>query len=222
MNTNEIAVIFDMDGVLIDSVGLNWQAYNQVLAEYGIIVPTENLHRYVGRTLTSQVRMLSEDFGQEIDEARFADESAKAKETLMANLQPMQGVTVLLERLRSSEVKVGIGTSSDRASTSQKLGTAGLSGFFEVSGVITQDDVTVHKPEPDVYLECAKRLGVKSKHCIVIEDAPAGIEAAHNAGMKCIAIRTPYVDSAQLEIADLVVNSADEITDEVIKELSSK
>lgn len=220
MSTGEIAVIFDMDGVLIDSVGRNWQVNNQVLANYGINVPDEKLHRYVGRTLSAQVQMLSEDFGKEIDEATFAEETRRVKETSKTKLEPMQGIVSLIGRLRDKDVKIGVGTSSDRVRTSQKLGSAGLADLFNEYEIVTQDDVPIHKPEPDVYLECAKRLGVKNEHCVVVEDAPAGIQAAHNAGMKCIAIRTPYVDLAQIEVADMVVDSADEITNEVIQGLT--
>lgn len=75
------------------------------------------------------------------------------------------------------------------------------------STIITADDVAKHKPAPDVYLQAADKLGVSFKDCIVFEDAPSGIKAAKNAGMKYIAVRTPYVDLSYLTEADLIVES---------------
>ena len=212
------AVIFDMDGVLIDSVGMNWQSYNAVLkGDYGVEVATNDIHKYVGRTLIDQIDMLNADYNINIDEDSFTTKTNEIKKEMFKSLQPMLGVKELLESLRANGIPVAVGTSSNLEITEDKLRVTGLLEYFDA--IVTSDHVSKHKPEPDVYLECAKQLGVKAKDCIVIEDAPAGIDSARAAGMKCLAVETPYVDTEQLRKADRVVDSLESISFETILDM---
>jgi HAD superfamily hydrolase (TIGR01509 family) len=204
------AVIFDMDGVLIDSVGMNWQSYNAVLkADYNVVVEPTDIHKYVGRTLKDQVDMLSADYKINIDGDSFTAKTNEIKKELLKSLQPMPGVKVLLDDLRKNNIPIAVGTSAPLEVTEDKLRTTGLLEYFDV--IVTSDHVSKHKPEPDVYLECAKQLGIEPKYCVVVEDAPAGVESAHAANMKCLAIITPYVDLQQLRIADMTVESLETV-----------
>lgn len=207
---SELAVIFDMDGVLIDSVGLNWRAMNQVLGDdYGIHVDDTDIQSYLGKTLRDQVSQLNATYGVSIDYDSFLKATDTAKEELFASIRPKDGVVSLLQTLRGDNFPMGVGTSMPRDSTEQRLKTAGIFEYFEV--IITEDDVMRHKPDPEVYLKTAESLGVDAAHCIVFEDAPNGLEAAERAGMKCVAVRTVYVPDTYLARANLVVSSLNDI-----------
>jgi len=202
--------------VLIDSVGLNWQAYNQMLERrYGTRVREDEISKYVGMTLSDQVVLLSQNLGIEIDADAFEQESHTLKRALFAQVQPKEGVVPLLEQLRTAYVPVAVGTSSPRDITVERLIKADIMQYFSVC--VAQEDVVAHKPQPDVYIEAAKRLNMPPANCVVIEDAPSGIEAAKRAGMRCVAITAPYVAAEMLEGADFIVGSLAEITIDVLR-----
>ena len=107
-----------------------------------------------------------------------------------------------------------VATSSTTALAKKRLELASLLDYFPK--LVTADHVTKHKPDPAVYLEAAKTLGIDPAKCLVFEDAPAGVQAAKAAGMKCIAVSSPYVDAKQLAQADRVVASLKEVDVNVI------
>jgi len=212
------AVIFDLDGVLIDSVGINWCAYNTVLKQdYGVMVASADLYKYVGLTLDTQIRLLSKDFNININPDEFSNKTALIKNKMFQELKPMLGVKELLDKLKKNNIKIAIGTSSNKEQAKLKLTNAGILSYFNT--IITEDDVDDPKPSPDVYLKCAIKLGVVPRECIVFEDAPNGIASAHSAHMKCIAIKTPYVAPENLNKADLIVENLTEVDLSVIAKL---
>ena len=218
LKNKKTAIIFDLDGVLVDSVGLNWTAYNQVLnSDYGVNVAKKDLYKYVGLTLTTQVELLSKDFKINIDKEDFANKTYRIKNELFKNIEPMPGVVNLLKGLKNNNFKIAIGTSSSMEQAKLKLTNAGILSYFNT--IITEDDVDDPKPSPDVYLKCAIKLGVVPRECIVFEDAPNGIASAHSAHMKCIAIKTPYVAPENLNKADLIVENLTEVDLSVIAKL---
>lgn len=201
----DIAVIFDMDGVLVDSVGLNWQAMNQALVPYGVRVKDDEIAWYLGRTLRDQVAQLNDDYSLALGYEEFKTTTNQIKSTLFAELRPKDGVEDLLGELRTAHTPLAVATSMPRELTIHRLSTAGMLEAFGV--VVTAEDITAHKPEPEVYQRAAMLLGVDVSRCVVLEDAPAGIRAAKSAGMRCVAIRTPYTSEDMLQGADLIVPS---------------
>lgn len=219
--SSEFAVIFDMDGVLIDSVGLNWQAYNRVLERhYGFKVAGEELDEYVGMSLNDQIMLLSQNFGVKIDILTFEKESSKLKSKLFDTLRPKDGVVHLLKSLHEAGIPTGVGTSSPRNVAIDRLTKAGIWSYFEVC--ITEEDVKAHKPFPDVYIKTARMMKIQPESCVVIEDAPNGVEAARRSGMKCVAVTTPYVAPDKLQGADLIVESIKDISVSGLQELMCK
>lgn len=199
-----------MDGVLIDSVKYNWQAMNEILAQYGINIADNQLRKYIGQSLAAQVEQISEEYGVVLDYATIRDSVAPIKQKLLDHIQPKEGVVELLKLLQDNQVPVAVGTSSNRSYTELRLTEADIIDYFDV--LVTEDDVTTHKPDPAVYLEAAEKLGVKPGHCIVIEDAPSGILAAKNAGMTCVAVQTPFTNADDLSGADMIVKSLLDVT----------
>lgn len=213
---SECAVIFDMDGVLIDSVSLNWQAMNEVLSRYGVHVQDSQLYRYVGQTLHDQVTKLSDDYNIRLNYDQFLEETDQIKQKLFANITPKEGVKELLHELSTHHIPTAVATSMSRDVTKNRLTTAGIYDLFK--SIITEEDVDKHKPDPAVYIKAASVLGCEAARCVVFEDAPTGVQAAKAAGMKCIAVKTPYVAAQHLKLADTVIPSLSATN---LKELNS-
>lgn len=217
MSKQDFAVIFDMDGVLIDSVRFHWQAMNQVLANYNIHVEDDQLRNYIGQSVIHQLNQISEKFQTPLDIDLIIEELKPIKEELQKGIQPKEGVKRLIELLHENSIPIAIGTSSTTADTKRKLTDAGIFHNFET--LVTHDDVTKHKPDPTVYLTAAEKLHMPPSQCIVIEDAPSGIEAAKRAGMKCVAVLAPYTSEEDLRKADVVVHSLLDVNMELLSEL---
>ncbi|MFZ1257983.1 MAG: HAD family phosphatase [Candidatus Saccharimonas sp.] len=217
---SNFAVIFDMDGVLIDSVRFHWQAMNQVLAKYNIHIENSELRHYIGQSVIHQLNQISEKFNTPLDVSTIVEELKPIKEKLQRGIQPKEGVEQLIELLHHNNVPIAIGTSSTTADTERKLTDAGIFHNFEI--LVTHDDVTKHKPDPAVYLAAAEKLYMQPSQCVVIEDAPSGVEAAKRAGMKCIAVLAPHTSKEDLKDADDIVHSLQDIDIKLITNLLEK
>jgi beta-phosphoglucomutase len=209
-NAPPFAVIFDLDGVLIDSVALSWQAYNQVLAQHGIHVSDSEIARYAGQPLRAQIRTLNRRYHVAINASEFEAQSAIIEKPLFADLEAKPGVVTLLQDLRANHIPIAVGTSTPRPLAVERLKEVGIGTFF--NAIVGEGDVQTHKPSPEVFLHAARKLHVEPLHCLVFEDAPAGVQAAKTAGMKCCAITTKFISKRALETADLTVNSLEQVS----------
>jgi len=216
-STPPYAVIFDLDGVLIDSVPLNWQAYNQILAGYGIEMAKDDIARYMGRPLRSTIRSLNARFGKHINAREFEAQASIIEEPLFRNLEPKPGAKSLMAALHAAGVPVAIGTSTPHPLAVKRLKVAGIYQYIKT--VVGEGDVESHKPDPDVFLHAAKRLRIRPRRCVVFEDAPAGVAAAKAAGMRCCAVTGQFTSAADLELADLIVDSLTRVTPAQIHQL---
>ena len=214
MTAQKFAALFDMDGVLIDSVIYHWQAMNEVLADYGLNVPDKDLRKYVGQPLYRQVKQLSDVFGVVLDYDEFNQRTTARKLELLEHIEPKEGVLTLLELLKSNGIPMAVATSNTRTETDRRLEAVGIRSYF--SAVITEDDVSEHKPEPAVYIAAAEAVKTLPNSCVVFEDAPAGIESARRAGMKSIAVRTPYTTTEDLGNANALVSSLADVSIELM------
>lgn len=217
---SNFAVIFDMDGVLIDSVKYHWQAMNQVLAKYNIHIEDSQLRNYIGQSVIHQLNQISEKFQTPLDVDQIVEDLKPIKEELQKGIQPKEGVVQLIDLLHENNVPIAIGTSSTTVDTKRKLTDAGIFHRFET--LVTHDDVTKHKPDPTVYLTAAEKLEMQPSQCVVIEDAPSGIEAAKRADMKCIAVLAPYTSEDDLKDADSIVHSLKDVDIQLITNLLQK
>lgn len=217
MSKQDFAVIFDMDGVLVDSVRFHWQAMNQVLARSGIRIDDSQLRNYIGQSVVHQLNQISQKFGVSLDVDVIIEELKPIKEELQKEMPPKDGVVQLLKMLHGHSIPVAIGTSSTTLDTNRKLVTAGITNYFDE--LVTHDDVTEHKPDPAVYLMAADKLRFPPSRCIVFEDAPSGILAAKRAGMTCVAVRTPVTVPEDLAGADIAVDSLRDVNLEFMQKL---
>jgi HAD superfamily hydrolase (TIGR01509 family) len=205
------AVIFDMDGVIVDSEPYSVQALVDILREYGITPTAEDLHRSYGRRIRDDIADYFTRYGvpRDTDDA-VAHKHARYYHLAAGHLKPFAGAIPLLRRLRRQGFRLALASSGDRIKVAFGMQALGLNGAFAT--VVSGDDVTHSKPHPEIYLLAARRLKVEPEACVAIEDAPAGVEAAKRAGMRCIAV-TNSVVAEHLHKADLIVASlADDLS----------
>ena len=181
------AVIFDMDGTLIDSESTYIAAMQDAARTLGLELPLDLCHAMVGVPSRECNLMLEEHYGAGFDLAVFRGHFSDSVQRQMADRIPLKpGVVELLDFLQAQGLPLAIATSAGRATAERNLGRAGLLDRF--AALATRDDVELPKPAPDVYLEAARRLGVAPAHCAAFEDSSIGILAAHAAGMRAVMV----------------------------------
>jgi HAD superfamily hydrolase (TIGR01509 family) len=205
------AVIFDMDGVIVDSEPYSMQALVDTLRHYGVDPTADELRRSYGRRITDDFADYFGRAGVAVDlETAVARKRARYFELAAGRLEPFPGVLSLFPRARAKGYRLALASSGDRDKVAFSMRALGLDGIFEI--VVTGDDIAHSKPHPEIYLTAAGRLEVDPGHCLAIEDAPNGVQAAKRAGMRCIAV-TNSVTREELAGADLVVASlADDLS----------
>jgi HAD superfamily hydrolase (TIGR01509 family) len=189
------AVIFDMDGVLVDGEPLHFAAVNEVLGEEGIAISFADYAPHMG-TKYGWEEMI-QDLGLSHPKEHY---SARFRELMVARYQEhsvaLPGAIELVTGLREAGMPIALCSSSIRPWVNACLERIGLARAFD--GIVTGDEVAAGKPDPAIYLLAARKLGKAPAECLAIEDAPAGIESAHNAGMTCWAVRTEYTAGLEL------------------------
>lgn len=198
------AILWDMDGVLVDTGDLHYRTWASTLALYGKTIDRAFFDRTFGMNNWGTLEAL---FGELPDRAwceRFISQKESAFcDLLRGNVTPIDGVLDALQRFRRQGLKQAVASSAPSANIQIILEELGLTTFFDA--VISAANWP-GKPNPKVFLEAAKALGLPPARCLVIEDAIPGVEAAHRAGIPCIAITTTNTP-AQLADAELVIHS---------------
>ncbi len=199
------AVIFDMDGVIVDSEPIHIEAEKQTLLKYGVKITTEELRTYTGTTAEFEFNDLIKKYKLNTTAVTlFAEKEVVMFKLLEERTEPTRGVIDLIKSLKQQGFKLGIATSGHRKLAHYYLNKLGMAFFFDT--VVCAEDITRSKPDPEIFLTAAKKLGVDPAECIVIEDAKLGIEAATRAGMKCIGYRNPNSGNQDLSKADFIID----------------
>jgi len=212
------AVIFDLNGTILEDEDEYGKAFNKVLKSLGIDSKTEY----------PQEKGIGVKENWDIFIKKYSINTGKtpfilANETQEAYLQTIGEVTVrpgfdeFIDNLKDSGVEVALATSNTWEQTDKILDITNLHDLFDV--VTTSEEVAFNKPDPDIFTLTADKLGVERANCLVIEDSPAGVEAAHRAGMKAVAIAGSEKDLATLSKADFTVEGFSEITPQVVDQL---
>ncbi|GAB4481640.1 MAG: HAD family phosphatase [Anaerolineae bacterium] len=180
------AVVFDMDGLMVDSEPLALEAWQRSLAPFGARLTDHQYRCLIGIGHADSVRRVLAHTGapltyEELDE-RFWQHLFALAET--ADLRPMPGLLPLLDDLQSRGFPLGIASNSPTEYVHRLMGRIGVAGRF--TSLVGADQVQQPKPAPDVYLEAARRLGVEPSRCLAFEDSPSGRRAAQAAGMRCV------------------------------------
>ncbi len=199
------AVIFDMDGVLVDSEPLHYESDVAMLDRLGIRAPEGYLDRFVGVTNPVMWAEIAREFAVEkdVEEILNAQLSLKLKLLKKADLKPVDGIPELLAEIRKARLPVAVASSSSAIFIKEVLSRIGVARFIDA--YVSGENVKRSKPEPDVYLKAAESVGVDPAFCVAIEDSKNGAIAANRAGMKCVGYRNPHPGNQDLSVCDLVV-----------------
>lgn len=211
------AVMFDMDGVLFDSMKNHAKAWNKAMAMYDMNLSEEEAYMHEGRTGASTINIVSaRERGYEASE----DEIKKIYQTKsdifnsLPKAEPMQGTYTLLQEIKNSGLQPVLVTGSGQLSLIDNLNHH-FPGIFQKEYMVTAYDVKFGKPNPEPYLMGLKKAGIDPNEAVVVENAPLGVKAGVAAGIFTIAVNTgPLPDNALLdEGANLLFNSMQELAD---------
>ena len=189
------AVIFDMDGVLVDSGAHHREAWKALLDELGVVPAEPDYWRLtIGRPSVEAVPLLLGRATSWAEAQRLAARKQDHYRRLAAGGPALvRGVTTFVTELATRSVPRAVATSASRRDVDALLTHAGLRDRFEI--VVTAEDVRRGKPDPEVYLLAARGLGVAPEHCLVFEDAVVGVQAARRAGMRTIGVSTAHTET---------------------------
>ena len=209
------AVIFDMDGVLVDSEEFICEAAMRMFAEHGVAVAAEDFLPFVGAGENRYLGGVAEKHGFPIDierdKARTYDIYAKI---VRGRLEPLRGVHEFLARCRERGLRRALATSADEVKMLVNLREIGVPPET-FDAVVNGLDVERRKPHPDSFVAAARRMGVPAGNCLVVEDAPNGVAAAVAAGARCLALTTSFSPD-ELSGADWLASTLADAPDSVL------
>jgi beta-phosphoglucomutase len=208
-------VLFDMDGVLVDSEPFICKAAILMFSELGIKVLPEDFQPFIGMGENKYIGGVAERYGVTIDIDRVKARTYDIYDKLVrGKLKPLPGAHEFISRCRKKGFKLAVATSADRVKMEINLKEIGLSDE-SFHATITGIDVKNKKPFPDIYLKAADSLDLLAAECLVVEDAVSGIEAGRAAGCRCLAITTSF-DASDLWDADWICDSLLNVPEEVL------
>ena len=204
------AILWDMDGTLLDSAEYHWLAWQDSLHAEGYNVTREQFEASFGQRNDTILRGY---FGPELTDDEIAriggDKEARYRNQVRERgIDLLPGVQRWLARLSAKGWRQAIASAAPLANVEAIVAALEIGPFFDA--FVSAEDVQRGKPDPQVFLIAAERLAVAPARCVVVEDAPAGLEAARRAGMRAIGVRTTHADLR----ADIVVDTLDDLPDD--------
>lgn len=209
-------VLFDMDGVLLDSEHLICQAAIQMFAEKGVKVQPSDFVPFVGTGEDRYLGGVAEKYGLQYNLTQIKDRTYKIyDEITKGKLAPLNGAIAFIEKCKLKGLKVAVATSADRVKMLINLKGIGLTEN-SFNATINGLEVEHKKPAPDIFIMAASKLGLKPAECLVVEDAINGVQAALSAGCKCLALTTSFT-TQQLSAAHWIAKDLSEVPNEAIE-----
>lgn len=205
-------VIFDLDGVLVDTGWAHKQSWYDLAEKEGFLMSDEFFYRTFGMHNYQIIPLLvgAELPDEEIN--RLSDwKEQRYRELIADKLAPAEGVNTLIEELKKQGFRLAIGSSAPRANLDLLLGRLHLRAYFDAC--VTKEEVTHGKPSPETFLKAASKLGLPPSHCVVVEDAVQGVQAGKAAGMAVVAVTTTR-NRPDLAQADMIVDSLAQLSAE--------
>jgi beta-phosphoglucomutase len=197
------AVLWDMDGTLVDSEEFHWLSWRDTMAAEGIPITRDQLVVTFGQRNDSILpRWLGADtMADRIRRVGDAKEELYRRLVHESGLAPLPGAAESVRRLQQENWRQAVASSAPRANLDVVLEVIGLRACFQA--IVSAEDVTAGKPDPQVFLTAASRLGVPTSQCVVVEDAAAGVEAARRAGMRSIGVSRKGTLAADIAVSSL-------------------
>jgi beta-phosphoglucomutase len=199
-------VLFDMDGVLVDSESFICKAAMMMFDELGVITTPEDFLPFLGMGENKYLGGVAEKHGAKVDINNIKARTYEIYgEIVRENLYPLPGVHEFISECLNRGFKLALATSADRVKMEVSLKEIGLSQKTFHS-IVTGLDVENKKPFPDIYIKAAGNIGLKPHECLVVEDTISGLKAGKEAGCKCLAVASSF-DAAMLQQADWICES---------------
>jgi beta-phosphoglucomutase family hydrolase len=188
--------IFDLDGTLVDTMPSHFVAWTEIAKRHGFQFPEARFYSLGGVPTAKIAAMLIAEAGLTLDPVAIALEKEQMYYDSLAVAGGIKPIATVLEiaRLHRAEGPLAIASGSVRRLVTRTLDTLGIADWFTT--IVAAEDTTRHKPEPDVFLEAARRIGIEPRSCTVYEDTDIGLEAARRAGMKAVDVRPLISDAA--------------------------
>ena len=207
----KFGALFDWDGVVIDSSDQHERSWSMLAEEIGKSLPADHFKRGFGmkNQLIIPEILAWTDEPQEIERYSLRKEELYREIIAREGIEPLPGVKSLLQMLNEHGVPCAVGSSTHRKNIEVIFDAIGLRPYFQA--VITAEDVSRGKPDPEVFLKSASRIGIPAHHCVVFEDAHVGIEAGLAAGARVIAVATTH-PLAELSQANLAVDGLEQVS----------
>lgn len=180
-------IIFDCDGTLADTMPLHWRAWQAVTLRHGINFPEDRFYSLGGVPSRDILKMLSLEQGLQLDHIEVAKEKESAYLPLIHQVEPVNSV-VAVAREHHGRIPMAVASGGTREIIEMVLRHMGIRQLF--NAVVTSEDVVRQKPEPDIFLEAARRIGVAPQFCRAYEDTDLGLQAIRSAGMEAVDVRT--------------------------------
>lgn len=213
------AIIFDMDGLMIDTENVTYQCYQEVLKTMNLEMTKDYYTTLLGRTMDATRQSMYNQYGQDFPIQEVADQVHQMMDEQFARegVPLKDGLVELLTYLKKHNFKTMIATSSRRERVNALLKDNGILNYFD--DVICGDEVEHGKPAPDVFLNACQKLNVQPSEALVLEDSEAGIQAAHNAHISVICIPDmKYPDENYANKTTCILNSLNEVIDYIEKD----
>jgi beta-phosphoglucomutase len=206
---SRMGVIFDLDGVLVDTGWAHKQAWYDLAEKEGLKMSDAFFYSTFGMRNDQIIPKLAEGISTDHMERLSVWKEQRYREIIAEKLTLPTGVGELLEDLKENEFLLAVGSSAPKANVNLCLGRVRIRDYF--NAYVTGEEVVEGKPAPETFLKAAEKLGLSPDYCAVVEDAVQGVEAGKAAGMPVVAVTTTR-DRAALSAADIVVDSLDELT----------
>lgn len=206
------AIIFDMDGVLVDSEPFHIEIEKRQFRQHEIVVSEEEHRRYMGVASDVMWKEISQNHKLNLLVEKLIEQNKSESIRFFSELHEipvMPGLIELLERLQSKKYPLAVASSSFPEIIDLILEKTHLRTYFQE--VVSSQEAGKSKPEPDVFLLAARKLGVSPGNCLVVEDSFNGIEAAHTAGMPCVAFQGPGANPESQKQADAIISDLREL-----------
>ncbi len=202
------AIIFDMDGTLVDTEPFNTEIERRQFSLNNLKISEEEHQKYLGVASDAMWREITANHQTSLSIDELIEQNHNESLRYFAELEQipvMSGLVELLEKLQVRNPKMAVASSSTPKIIDLILTKTDLKKYFQV--IVSAQEAGKSKPEPDVFLLAAKKLGVNPENCLVVEDSPNGIKAAKAAGMNCVAYEGPGANPQKLQEADDIIQS---------------
>ena len=201
-------IIFDFDGLIVDTEWSVYQSWVEIYELHGVVLPLDEWTKIIGTSSLEHFNpfdLLERQVGKPLDRPNL-NQKRRSRELEMVAAQPiLPGVEEILHSAKSLDFKLGLASSSNREWVAGHLTRLGLMEYFDV--IHTSDDVEYTKPDPTLYLLTLQSLGLSPRQAVVLEDSPNGVSAAKDAGIFTIAVPNPLTANLNLDRADLIFAS---------------